>query len=50
MNAHNDLCFSDFGVQSIDDSADPQLLTATFTVGLSRTISLERMTKIVSGG
>ena len=35
-NAHNDLCYSDDGVQSIDDSADPQLSTATFTVGSSK--------------
>ena len=26
VNAHNDLCFSDADVQSMDNSADPQLL------------------------
>ena len=41
---------SDDGVQSIDDSTEPQLPTDTFTVGLSSTIAFERMTKIVSGG
>ena len=49
VNAHNNLCNSDVGVQSIDDSADPQLPTATFTVDLSRTITFERMTKVVLG-
>ena len=41
VNAHNDLRYSDFGIQSIDDSADPQLPIATFTVGSSRTITFE---------
>ena len=50
MNAHNDLHFSYASVQSMDNSADPQLPTATFTIGLSRTITFKRMTKVVSGG
>ena len=50
VNAHNDLHFLDADGQSINDSADPQLPTATFTVGLSRTITFEQMTKVVLGG
>ena len=49
-NAHNDLRYSDSGVKSTDDSADPQLPTATFTVGLSRTIPFEPIKNIVSQG
>ena len=43
VNVDNDLRYSDFGVQSIDDSPDPQLPTAMFIVGLSRTITFEQM-------
>ena len=50
VNAHNDLCYSDDGVQSVDNTADPQLLTAAFTIGLPRTITFECMTKVVLGG
>ena len=50
VNVQNDLHNSDASVQSIENSADPQLPTATFTVGLSRTITFERMTKVVLGG
>ena len=39
VNAHNNLCYSDAVVQSMDSSADPQLPTAMFTVDLSRTIT-----------
>ena len=34
----------------MDDSVDPQVPTTTFTVGLSRTITFKRMTKVVLGG
>ena len=47
---HNALRFSDAGVQSTDDSADPQLPTATFIVGSTRKITFERMAKVVLGG
>ena len=50
VNAHNDLCYSDDGVQSIDDYTDPQLPAATLTIGLPRTITFEQMTKVVLGG
>ena len=43
VNGHNDLRFPDAGVQSMDDSVDPQLPTATFTVGLSRKITFKRI-------
>ena len=51
VNSHNDfLRYSGDNVQFIDDSAEPQLPTATITVGLSRTITFVQMTKVVSGG
>ena len=45
VNAHNDLCYSDDGVQSKRDTACPELPTATFTVGSSRQLTFERMFK-----
>ena len=50
VNSHTDLRYLDDGVQSIDNSADPQLPTVTLTVGMARTITFEQMTKVVSGG
>ena len=50
VNAHNDLRNSDDDVKSVDNSVNPQLPTAAFTIGLPRAITFERMTKVVSGG
>ena len=49
MNAHNNLRYSD-GEQMIRDLANPKLSTATFIIGSPRSITFERVTKVVSGG
>ena len=45
VNAHNDLSYSDDGVQSRKDTACPDLPTSTFTIGSSRKLTFQRMTK-----
>ena len=42
VNAHNDLCFSDDGVQLSKDSACPNLPASTSIIGESQTITFER--------
>ena len=49
VNAHNDLCFSNDGTQFINDYAGPTLSTATFTLGETRNITFERLTKELDG-
>ena len=44
-NAHNNLCFSDDGIQLMKEFACPTLPTATFTLGETQTITFERLTK-----
>jgi hypothetical protein len=45
VNSHNDLQFSDHGVQSINDTARSDTPTITVTVGSSRTIVFEHLYK-----
>ena len=45
VNSHNDLNFSDEGVQSLSDTASGDQPTVTFTIGSTRRLIFDHMTK-----